>query len=107
MYIEEKMTSKEQSKKIKTLIKRRQFQEAKEIGEKFIDNAPIQSQMVTIAIREGDKEETKESIKNIIKTKIYWDKITGEVVDEINNNNNGLTEYEKTIMMLAICQKNN
>ena len=71
--------------------------------------------MVTIAIREGDKEETKEywkeekqqTIKNIIKTKIYWDKITGEVVDEINNNNNGLTEDEKTIMMLAICQKTN
>ena len=103
-----------QSQRIKILIKKRQFQEAKEIGERFKDNLPIRSQMVTIAMEEGKIEETTKEywkeekdiqlIKNIIKTQIYWDKITNESIDQINNNKD-LTEYEKTIILLAICEK--
>ncbi|MBQ3145763.1 MAG: helix-turn-helix domain-containing protein, partial [Clostridia bacterium] len=50
---------KEVSMKIRTLITLRKFEEAKKIGEKFPDNEPIQSQMVTIYMKEGRIKEAK------------------------------------------------
>ena len=65
----------EQSKIIKRLIKEKRFKEAKRIGERFLNDAPIQSQMITIAIQEGDLKRAKEIgkyLKDMHQSNLKW-----------------------------------
>ena len=117
-----------QSQMVTIAIKEKDYKTAKEIGKRFEDYAPIQSQMVTIAIKEKDYKTAKEigkrfeanapiqsqilinqdttSIKelNILKTKIYYDKIDKYLMEEIEKSEN-LSDYQKTIILLSICEK--
>ena len=89
-------------------IKEGDLKTAREIGEKFKDNESIQSQMKTMAIKEGEFKTAKETEASIekkeLRTKIYWDRITNDTIDQIEQSAN-LDDYEKTIMLLAICEK--
>lgn len=135
-----------QSQMVTIAIRQGDYKKAKEIGAKFEDYAPIQSQMLTIAIKEEDfqtVEEIKNKFKdnNIIqkqvekfysykkksrivnktnsneditaeckeeldklKTKIYYDKIDEKLIEDINDSTD-LTDYQKTIILLSICEK--
>ena len=135
-----------QSQMVTIAIREEEYEKAKEIGARFEDNALIQSQMVTIAIREGDFQKIEEigarfenykfiqyqikefgknsrlqqSDSNItqkediieknkeelgkLKTKIYYDKIDEKLIENINGSTN-LTDYQKTVILLSICEK--
>ena len=97
-----------QSQMVTIAIKEGDLKTAREIGEKFKDNESIQSQMKTMAIKEGEFKTAKETEASIekkeLRTKIYWDRITNDTIDQIEQSAN-LDDYEKTIMLLAICEK--
>ena len=110
------------------------YDKAKEIGniELFENNEFIQKEMIELAIKEGDYERARkigsripfmenasiqELIKSIdeiekkvflnkIKTKLYYDKISKEDMEDILNNEK-ISDYERTCMLIAIYSKNN
>ena len=88
---------KEISKQIKQLIADLKYEEAKELGKRFKYDVPIQSH---------EEDNKKSKYLSEIKTKIYCDKIDDNIIKEINESKI-LSEYEKTIILLAICEKNN
>ena len=51
------------------------------------------------------EEKNRKTKKNIIKTRIYLNEITPELLDEIQNSAEEIEEWEKIIIMLAICDK--
>ncbi len=136
-----------QSQMVTILIKEGDYKKAKEIGARFEESAPIQSQMLTIAIIEedfqviegiknkfkdnkiiqnkvkkfysynkkksrivnktsSDEDITVESKEELgkLKTKIYYGKIDEKLIEDINSSTD-LTEYQKTIILLSICEK--
>ncbi len=110
------------------------YNKAKEIGniELFENNEFIQKEMIELAIKEGDYERARkigsripfmenasiqELIKSIdeiekklflnrIKTKLYYDKISKEDMEDILNNEK-ISDYERTCILIAIYSKNN
>lgn len=146
------MRAVETSKEITQLIKQGRMEEAKEKCREFPNDGVIQSQYITILIKEGTKEsleearriakdkifKNNESIKaklkivedllenfkfdgnmlkthdissrhsNVlddIKTRLYYNHITLDFVQEIKQDNSELTQWEKTIVLLAIYDK--
>ena len=110
-----------QSQMITIAIKEGNYKKVKEIRERFPDYAPIQSQINEIENEEdfiieqlkdeeifskselnGISDNKKEEL-NKIKTKIYCKKIDDQLIEEINNSKE-LNEYERTIILLLICE---
>ncbi len=106
-----------------------EFDKALQIGqqEKFIFNFTIQDQIRRAKelkrykqkIEERKKQEdSKDEQERLlidegayeflreIKTKIYYNKIDNELIEQINQSGL-LSEYQKTLIMLAICEKKN
>lgn len=113
-----KLIETQNSKKIKQLIREKDYKEAKRIGERFPDSEIIQSQMITIAIRENNLKEAKKAgerfpdyeaiqsqmIKrdtkqnNLKETKeglILNKNIFKSILNQINSNPNDPTLFEK------------
>ena len=119
-----------QSQMVTIAVREGDFNRAKKIGEKFPNAESIQSQMITIEIRERDYERAKETtnmkkdideiiisritsnngnekrILHRLKTQIYYNQIDDEMMNEIEMSEE-LSDFEKTVSMLAICEKRN
>lgn len=65
----------EASKTIKELVKLKKYSEAKEIGENFKDSVQIQSQMIKIAMQEGDVQTLNDIAKRLENSKIIQTQI--------------------------------
>ena len=119
-----------QSQLITILIREENYEEAKKIGysQPLINSPTIQSQMLTIAIIEGNLNEIQrianrkefieyqpiqmqiEKVKeraeflDEVRKKIYSNTITQEDIEKIKKTNK-LSKYERTCLLLAICEK--
>ena len=103
-----------QSQMVTIAMQEGKLENAKATGESFKDYAPIQSQMKKIQMQENRIEETldkepitateRENLLNEIKTKIYYGSVDGELLEQIQQSQI-LSQYEKTVILLAICEK--
>lgn len=92
------------------------YKKAKEIGSRteFLNKTIIQTQMAKVAMLEREVEEKKEikntdksekqNFLNKIKTQIYYNKIYENIIEQINQNQT-LSNYEKALALLAVCEK--
>ena len=53
---------------------------------------------------QGARASTNRRLLNQIKTRLYYNKIDAEVIEQISSSEE-LTEYERTVILLAICEK--
>ena len=104
-----------QSQIITIAIKEGNLEEAKRIGNRkeFINDAIIQVQMERIKqmeryflVEEDDKQinEPKQQYLNQIKTKLYYNQISKEEIEEIRHNSE-ISEDERIFILLAIYEK--
>lgn len=103
------------------------LEEAEEIGEReeFTHNTIIQNKLEELLIKKYKAEEDIEGILsteqvhtmifnenqnppilNKIATKLYYDKIEEDDIEEVRNNNE-ISKFEKTVILLAIYEKKN
>lgn len=115
-----------QSQRIKILIIKKKYFDAKEIGNRpeFKNDAPIQTQIRNLEViyedykniskidnnklNDGFKKETEstseEKFINTIKTMLYFGKIDEDILKKIEERKD-ISEYIKTILLLSICEK--
>ena len=103
-----------QSQLVTIYIREGNFDEAEKIGQrpKFKDNQIIQSKLKNIIkVFEKPKENIKkdqanQEFLNQIKTKLYYNRITKNDIEEIAKNSK-ISEFERICMLLAIYEKMN
>ena len=97
-------------------IREGDFQKIEEIGARFENykfiqyqikefgkNSRLQQSDSNITQKEDIIEKNKEELGKL-KTKIYYDKIDEKLIENINGSTN-LTDYQKTVILLSICEK--